>query len=170
MALPVVAALAIIATDRIGVRSPFWMYGEVFEFDVVDARDKRSLVGTITRTYVGALAGVPATTQTLGEPYHEFRGMTPQIGYGGLCCIVKRSPRTRFLRTHDISIVEGLRFRIEAEGYEPFDFAPVDASGRPLAFKAWDVPVFRIELRPVGRPEVPTSWSTRPELKRWAPK
>jgi hypothetical protein len=47
----------------------------------------------------------------------------------------------------------------------------VDPKGRPLAFDASELPVFRVEVRLEGMSGVPASWSTRPELKyySWIP-
>ena len=91
------------------------------------------------------------------------------MGYGYLACIVRHRPGTLIFRRHDLTIIEGVRFRVEADGYEPFDFAPVDPQGKPLAFETWDPPVFRVALRRDGASGVPVSWSTRPELKLYEP-
>jgi hypothetical protein len=165
--LPAAVALVLVAIDPLTARPCYWRHG-TFEFDVVDARDRRPIQAIVTMTYEGPLAGQPGSGsayRTLGRPYETYRGMTPAVGYGGLNLIVRHRPGTLILRRHDLTITEGVRFRVDADGYEPFKFAPVDPQGKPLAFETWDPPVFRVELRRAGASGVPESWSTRPELK-----
>jgi len=165
--LPVAVTLLLVAIDPFTARPCYWRLA-VYEFDVVDARDRRSVRAKVTLTYEGPLTGQPDSGTfyvTPGVPYEKYRGMTPEVGYGGLVCIVRHQPRTLIFRRRDRTITEGLRFRIEAHGYKPFVFAPADASGRPLEFETWDPPVFRVELSREGSAGVPASWSTRPELK-----
>jgi hypothetical protein len=169
--LPAAVALVLVAIDPFTARPSFWRIG-VFEFDVVDARDRHSIRAYVTLTYEGPLAGQPDsghTYRTLGVPYKTYRGYTPDVGYGGLACIVRHRPKTLIFRRHDQTITEGVRFRVEADGYEPFEFAPVNPKGEPLVFETWDPPVFRVELRPNGASAVPVSWSTRPELTLYEP-
>jgi hypothetical protein len=166
--LPPAVVLLLIAADPLTAGPSYWRYGGTFEFDVVDARDKRPIQANVTQVYEGPLAGQPhsgASYTTLGRPYEKYRGMTPNVGYGGICCVVRHLPRTLIFRRHDLTVTEGVRFTIKAVGYEPFEFAPVDPKGRPLAFETWDPPVFRVELRREGASGVPVSWSTRPELE-----
>jgi hypothetical protein len=169
--LPAAVALILVAIDPFTARPCYWRYG-IFEFDVVNARDRRPIRAHVTMTYEGSLAGQPgsgSSYSTLGEPYETYRGSTPHVGYGGLACIVRHQPGTLIFRRHDLTITEGVRFRVEADGYEPFEFAPVDLQGKPLVFKTWDPPVFRVELRRDGASAVPVSWSSRPELKLHEP-
>jgi hypothetical protein len=166
--LPPFAALLMIAADRLTAKPPVWYYGVAFEFDVVDARDKRPIKASVTRSYFGPLSGEDnpgPTSRSSGSSYGKYRGMSRDGSYGGMCCAVRHLPRTLFLRKHDLWITEAIRFRVEARGYEPFDFVPVDIGGKPLAFDTPDIPVFRIELRPIGMPDVRATWSTRPELE-----
>lgn len=172
--LPPAVVLLLFAVDRLTAEPSYWCYGATYEFDVVDARDKHSLKAKVTLDYLGPLDGQPfdgTSHKTSGVPYETYRGTTPNIGYAGICCTVWHIPRTLIFRRREMMVAEGVRFKIEAEGYEPFEFAPVDTKGQPLAFETWDFPVFRIELRPKGASEVPVSWSTRPELKvyHWPP-
>jgi hypothetical protein len=165
--LPAAVALFLVAIDKLTAPPSYWRYG-LFEFDVVDAHERRPIPALVTMTYEGPLAGQPGSGDsyvTLGVPYEKYRGLTPQVGYGGLKGIVRHRPRTLIFLPHDLSITDGVRFRIEADGYEPFEFWPVDPQGKPLAFESWDPPVFRIELRRAGESGEPVSWSTRPELK-----
>jgi hypothetical protein len=165
--LPAAVALILVAIDPLTARPYYWRYG-LFEFDVVDARDRRPVQAIVTMSYEGPLAGQPrsgASYRTLGIPYETYRGLTPNVGYGGLVCIVRHRPGTLIFRRHDLTITDGVRFRVAADGYEPFEFAPVDPQGKPLAFETWDPPVFRVELRRAGASAEPVSWSTRPELK-----
>lgn len=165
--LPAAVALVLLAIDPLTARPCYWRLS-VVEFDVVDARHRRPIQARVTLTYEGPLAGQPdsgSSYTTHGTPYETYRGMTPDEGYGGLTCIVRHRPGTLFFRRHDQTITEGVRFRVEADGYEPFEFAPGDAKGRPLTFETWDPPVFRVELRRQGVAGVPVQWSTRPELK-----
>jgi hypothetical protein len=172
--LPVAVAIVLVAIDPLTARPSYWRKG-LFEFDVMDARDRRPIRATVTMTYEGPLAGQTGSGDfytTLGLPYETYRGLTPKVGYGGLVCIVRHRPRTLIFRRHDLTVTEGVRFRVAADGYEPFDFAPVDRHGKPLAFETWDPPVFRVELRRAGASGKPVFWSTRPELKayyRWFP-
>jgi hypothetical protein len=169
--LPAAVALILVAIDPFTARPCFWRNGS-FEFDVVNARDRRAIRAYVTMTYEGPLAGQPGSgdwCRTLGAPYETYRGYTPDVGYGGLVCIVRHRPGTLIFRRHDQTIVEGVRFRVEAEGYEPFEFAPVDPQEKPLVCETWDPPVFRVELRRHGASGVPVSWSTRPELKLYEP-
>ncbi len=169
--LPVAVTMILVAIDPLTARPCFWRYG-LFEFDVVDARDRRPIQAIVTMTYEGPLAGQPGSGNsytTLGLPYEKYRGLTPNVGYGGLACIVRHRPPTLIFRRHDLTITEGVRFRVAADGYEPFEFAPVDPRGKPLAFKTWDPPVFRVVLRRAGALEEPVSWTTRPELKLYEP-
>jgi hypothetical protein len=166
--LPLVVAMLMIAADRLTAKRPDWVYGAAFEFDVVDARDKHPIVASATLTYFGPQKGESNPTPTIkthGMSYGRYRGMTRDRGYGGMCCVVKRVPRTLFLLKEDQWITEGIRFRIEAPGYEPFDFLPVDNRGHALVFNSLDIPVFRIEMRPIGEPHAQASWTTRPELE-----
>jgi hypothetical protein len=165
--LPAAATLALFLADSLTARPSHWRYG-AYEFDVVDASDRRSIPALVTLTYVGPLAGQAgsgAHYTTLGVPYDTYRGMTPDVGYGGLTGIVRNRPGTLIFRRRDLTITEGVRFRIEANGFEPFEFAPVDTKGRPLAFETWDPPVFRVELRRKGDSGITACWSTRPDLK-----
>jgi hypothetical protein len=165
--LPAAVTLLLVAVDPLTSRPCYWRVA-VCEFDVVDARNRRPLPALVTMTYEGPLAGQPGSGTsyiTLGEPYEKYRGMTPNVGYGGLACIVRHQPRTLIFRRRDLTITEGLRLRIEADGYKPFAFAPVDARGMPLEFETWDPPVFRVELSREGSAGVPASWSTRPGLE-----
>jgi len=169
--LPAAIAPALMAIDPLTARPCYWRCA-TFEFDVVDARDRRPIQAYVTMTYEGPLAGQPGSGnfyRTLGLPYEKYCGLTPDVGYGGLACIVRHRPGTLIFRRHDLTITEGVRFRVEAHGYGPFEFAPGDAQGKPLAFETWDPPVFRVELRRDGAPGVPVSWSTRPELKLYEP-
>jgi hypothetical protein len=169
--LPAAVALALVAIDPLTARPRYWRYAS-FAFDVVDANDRRPIRAYVTVTYEGLLAGQPGSGsfyRTLGEPYETYRGETPDVGYGGLACIVRHQPGTLIFRRHDRTMTEGVRFRVEADGYEPFEFAPVDPQGKPLAFETWDPPVFRVELRRDGASGVPVSWSTRPELELFKP-
>jgi hypothetical protein len=169
--LPPAVVLLLIAADRMTARPSYWRYGGTYEFDVVDARDKRPIPAQVTIVYEGPLAGSFGSGNsytTLGVPYAKYRGMTPNVGYGGFGSTVRHVPRTLIFRRHDLTVTEGVRFRFRAVGYEPFEFAPVDTKGRPLSFETYSPPVFRVELRPEGEAEVPVSWSTRPELEEWA--
>jgi hypothetical protein len=169
--LPTAVALILVAIDPLTARPCYWRYAD-FEFDVVDARDRRPIRAYVSMTYEGPLAGQPGSGnlyRTLGLPYEKYRGLTPNVGYGGLTCIVRHRPGTLIFRRHDLTMTEGVRFRVEADGYEPFEFAPVDPQGEPLAFETWDPPVFRVELRRERESAVPASWSTRPELKWYEP-
>jgi hypothetical protein len=166
--LPPLIAILLLAADWLTAKPPRWVYGSAFEFDVVDARDKRPIVASITRTYFGPLAGEDdptPTIKTLGMAYGRFRGMSRDRWYGGNCCVVKYLPRTLFLHKVDRWVTEGIRFKVEASGYEPFDVVPIDSGGHPLVFNTQNIPVFRVELRPVGKPKVQACWSTRPELE-----
>jgi hypothetical protein len=169
--LPAAVALVLAAIDPLTARPCYWRYG-TFEFDVVDARDWRPMQAIVTMTYGGPLTGQPGSGnsyRTLGLPYETYRGLTPDVGYGGLTCIVRHRPGTLIFRRYYLTITEGVRFRVEADGYDPLEFAPVDPQGKPLAFETWDPPVFRVELRRAGQSGVPVSWSTRPELKWYEP-
>jgi hypothetical protein len=138
LALPAAIALLLVAIDPLTAGPDSWRYGS-FEFDVVDARDRHPVAAYVTMTYVGPLTGQPGSGKsykTLGLAYDRYRGMTPSIGYGGQAGIVRHRPGTIFFRHHGLTIAEGVRFRIEAEGYEPFTFTPADATGRPLEFEA----------------------------------
>ena len=174
LALPAAVALLLVAIDRLTAPPDSWRDG-IFEFDVVDARDQSPIAGYVTMTYIGPLAGQPGSgsaCQTLGVVYDRYRGMTPSRGYGGLIGLVRHRPGTLLLRRHDVTITEGVRFRVEARGYEPFEFAPVDTRRQPLAFETKDPPVFRVELHRAGASGGGTaSWSTRPELRffDWKP-
>ena len=102
--LPPVIAMFMIAADRLTAKRPDWVYGATFEFDVVDARDKHPIKATITRTYCDPLSGEGDPTHTFttsGRTYGKYRGSTRDCGYGGNCCVVKRVPRTLFLRKED---------------------------------------------------------------------
>jgi hypothetical protein len=172
--LPAAVALVLEAIDPLTARPCYWRYG-TFEFDVVDARDRRPIQAIVTMTYQGPLAGQPGSGnsyRTLGLTYEKYRGMTPDVGYGGLVGIVRHRPGTLIFRRHDLTMTEGVRFRVDADGYEPFEFAPVDPQGKPLPFETWDPPVFRVELRRERESGVRASWSTRPELKwyEWFPR
>jgi hypothetical protein len=170
--LPPAVALLLIAVDPLTAGPSYRRYGGTYEFDVVDARDQRPIQAEVTLIYEGPLAGQIGSGEsytTLGVPYEKYRGMTPNIGYGGFCCLVRHVPRTLIFRRHDLTVTECVRFKIKAAGYEPFDFAPVDTKGRPLVFETYSPPVFRVELRPEGASGVPVSWSTRPELKEFGP-
>jgi hypothetical protein len=165
--LPIAAALAMAAIDRLTARSPYWFVGP-YELDVVDARDRRPLVARVTVTYFGPLAGQRpsgGSWVTDGATYGEYRWMAPERSYPGMVGIVGHRPRTLFLRRSDRSFIDGARFHVEAEGYQSFTFTPVDAAGRPLEFDTWDPPVFRVGLRPAGAAGVSAFWTTRPELK-----
>ena len=167
--LPAAVALLLVAIDPLTERPSFWRIA-LFEFDVVDASNKRPIQALVTLTYLGPLAGQPdsgISFTTAGVPYDTYRGITPDVGHGGLVGIVRHRQGTRFLRRHDMTVTEGVRFRVEAAGYETYEFDPVDTRGSPLEFKTWDPPVFRVELRPIGRSDVLRSWSTRPELRPW---
>ncbi len=165
--LPLVVVVVMFLIDPLTARAPYWRLG-TSELDVVNAATQQPIQARVARSYEGPLAGEPADAYTTpGWTYDTYRGMTPQIGYGGLTTIVRCRPKTLFFRRHDLTVAEGLRFLVEADGFEPFEFAPVDRLGRPLAFDTWDLPVFRVELRPKGRPEVTPSWRTRPELKHF---
>jgi hypothetical protein len=140
--LPATVALVLMAIDPFTARPCYWRLA-VVEFDVVDARDRRPIQAYVTMTYVGPLAGQPGSGnfyRTLGLPYEKYHGLTPDVGYGGLACIVRHRPGTLIFRRHDLTITDGVRFRVEADGYEPFEFAPVDPQGKPLAFETWDPP------------------------------
>jgi hypothetical protein len=166
--LPPAIAMLMIAADRLTAKRPDWVYGATFEFDVVDARDKHPIKATITRTYCGPLVRESDSVHTFttsGRAYGKYRGLTRDCGYGGNCCVVKHVPRTLFLLKEDQWVTEGTRFTIESRGYEPFDFVPVDSKGKPLVFNSLNIPVFRIEMRPIGMSDVPVAWSTRPELE-----
>jgi hypothetical protein len=163
--LPIAATLVLAAIDRLTAPSIYWFIG-AYELDVVDARDRHPVVAHVKVTYEGPLAGHPGESWvTDGVAYGKYRWMTPERSYAGLVGIVGHRPKSLFLQRRDRSFIDGARFRVEAEGYEPFTFTPVDAAGRPLEFDTWDPPVFRVELRPEGATGVSASWSTRPELK-----
>jgi hypothetical protein len=132
--LPIAAALAMAAIDRLTAPSPYWFVGP-YELDVVDARDRRPLVARVTVTYFGPLVGQRpsgGSWVTDGATYGEYRWMAPERSYPGMVGIVGHRPRTLFLRRTDRSFIDGARFHVEAEGYESFTFTPVDAAGRPL--------------------------------------
>lgn len=165
--LPIAVTLLLVAIDRLTAPSIYWMIGS-YELDVVDARDRHPLEARVTVTYEGPLAGQPGSGDswvTDGLPYGEYYGMTPEGSRAGMTGVIGHRPESLVLRRHERSFIEGARFRVEAEGYEPFTFTPVDATGRPMEFDTWDPPVFRVELRPGGVAGVSASWSTRPELK-----
>ena len=165
--LPPAVVLLLIAVDRLTAPPSEWRYGTTFEFDVVDARDKHPIEAKVTLIYDGPLAGESGSGEsytTIGMPYDKYRGMTTKLGYGGFCCVARHLPRTLIFQRHDLTVTEGVRFKIHAAGYETFVFVPADRAGRPLSFETSPIPVFRIELRPEGEPAVPVSSSTRPEL------
>ena len=152
--LPIVAGLALVAVDPLTAALPtYWRMG-VFEFDVVDARDRAPIVAKVTIMYEGPLAGHPesgSSCTTLGLPYGRYRGSEGSVGYGGLAGIVRHLPETLIFRRHALTSTESVRFRVEAEGFETFSFAPDDPWGHPLGFPTHDPPVFRVELRRTGR-------------------
>jgi hypothetical protein len=165
--LPSAVTLVLVAIDRLTAPPIYWMYGP-YELDVVDARDHHPLKAHVTVTYEGPLAGQPHSGDswvTDGVPYGEYRWLTPERSYAGMVGIVGHRPRSFILQRRDRSFIDGARFRVEVEGYEPLTFTPIDATGRPLEFDTWDPPVFRVELRPEGAAGVSSSWTTRPELK-----
>jgi hypothetical protein len=167
--LPAAVALLLLALDAITAPKAYWMLG-VCEVDAVDAATGLPIRARVTMTYEGPLAGHKGSGNsyvTLGEPYETYRGMTPWIGYGGLGRVVRHVPKSRIIRPRDVTIVEGIRFKVEADGYEPFAFVPLDAVGRPIAAEGWSPPVFRAELRPLGSTGVKPSWRARPELKHY---
>ncbi len=166
MLLPVGVTLLLYAVDPLTAHPSHWRVA-VCEFDVVDADTRQPISATVTKFYDGPLMGQPGSGDsyvTLGVPYVKYRGMTLDVGYGGLVCIVRDQPGTLIFRRHDRTVTEGLRFRVEVEGYRPYEFAPVDARGRPLESESWDPPVFRVELVRDGSGGKQASWSARPEL------
>jgi hypothetical protein len=165
--LPVAVTLLLYAIDRLTAKPIYWFIGP-YELDVVDARDHRPLRARVTVTYEGPLEGQPGSGSfwtTDGVAYKGYRWMTPERSYAGMVGIVGHRPKTLIFQRHDITVIDGVRFRVEAAGYEPFTLVPIDARGMPLEFDTWDPPVFRVELRPTGASEVPVRWCTRPELK-----
>src|SRR5262245_47085874 len=101
--LPAAVALILVAIDRLTARPSYWRLGHV-EFDVVDAHDRRPVEAIVTLTYEGPLAGQRGSGnsyRTLGLPYETYRGLTPNVGYGGLQCIVRHRPGTLIFRRHD---------------------------------------------------------------------
>src|SRR4051794_39462714 len=132
--LPVAVALLAVGVDRLTAPKVFWMHGP-YELDVVDARDRHPLQARVTVTYEGPLAGHPGGTWvTDGVPYKGYRWMTSERSYTGMVGIVGHRVRPRFLPRRDRSFIDGARFRVEADGYDPFTFTPDDAAGRPMEF------------------------------------
>ena len=155
--LPVAAVLLLMAIDPMAAGRSY-LYPVVFKFDVVNARDKHPIPAHVTMTYIGPFAGRPQGDRsytTHGTPYRTYRGMTPWEGPGGISGVVWHRPPTLIFRRQHQTVVEGVRFQIEAPDYESFSFAPAGATGGPFVCEGWSVPVFRVELRREGASRVP---------------